>query len=205
MVEAGRVVTGQPSERRMSAEPEEEVAALFPCCQGGQCELAHVATVSKGTYLVHLAPCTSSNDPCRRRYIERVLTVAASPDNVTHGAVSVISYVHRERMSLHDIRTRCDDTRLTVLVRQAECREESTDLRRRSTVGRGKVVEGGTGVVEGEVVGEQDELLEQQGERLGREGRIRVEHARGRGWCLAHIAEMGDAAPARSVDELGPE
>lgn len=31
----GRVVTGQPSDRRMSAEPDEDVAALLPCCSRG--------------------------------------------------------------------------------------------------------------------------------------------------------------------------
>lgn len=34
MAEGGRVVTGQPMARRMSAEPVEEEAALLPCCDG---------------------------------------------------------------------------------------------------------------------------------------------------------------------------
>lgn len=166
-------MTGQPRERRMSAEPDEEVAALLPCCGP---EVAHISTfrrVSKycknasRTHLVHPQSRASRNNRRRRAHVERVMAVSSRSNNVADGPVAVVPNVNRQGMLLHDLRAFGNDSRLAVLSCQSQRREERSNLRRVCAVGFSEVVEGGPGVVESEGRGVQDELLEQYGEGFG--------------------------------------
>jgi hypothetical protein len=120
------------------------------------------------THLVDAESCSGGDDGSGGADVERVVAVAACPDNVADGPVSMLLDVDFAGMVLHDLGALCDNLGLTVLAGQAEGCEKGADLGRVGAVMLCEVVEGEAGVGEREGGRVGDEFLEERRERLGR-------------------------------------
>lgn len=146
-----------------------------PCCRAAR-KGNGISTAATGNeclknacnaHLVHPQSCASRNNRRRRAHVKRVVPVASRSDNVADGSVAVVSDIDRQGMLLHDLCAFGDDSRLAILARQSQRREERSNLRGMCAVGFCEVVEGASCIVESEGRGVEDELLEQDGERFG--------------------------------------
>lgn len=164
----------------MSAEPDDEVAALLPCCADRGRSAVSMLSESQDrsqpllalerSHLVDAESCSCGDDRGGRTDVECVVAVSSRPDNVAHGAVvaSMVRDVDLDGVRLHDAGALCDDRRFAVLAGQPQRCEERSDLGRVGSIVLCEVIECEPGVVERERLRVDDELLEQRRERFGR-------------------------------------
>lgn len=151
----------QPSDWRMSAEPDKEVDARPPCWGG---EMGSGGREG-GAYFDYPSTCASCDDRCSRADVECVVPVSTCSDDVDDKVLVGVLERRLVCTSAKHLCGCCEDFRSLFYPVDVCCGKKGPDLRRRDKIGE-EMFEGEPEVVRGEICGCFDELLQQRFERV---------------------------------------